>query len=120
KNVDVTNAQARTACGQMGATLGEPSRDLVGRQARGQRSQLRPVGKKAVLNGPIVGPEYPIRAALHERVSEMLEPLGGPHRRAPRGAGAGPKPLSGRWWGLKPARSLSSKRCGGAATARPS
>src|SRR5262249_57144144 len=82
KNGDVTNAQARTAWGQMGATLRKPSRDLVGRQAGGQRPQLRPAGKEGVLNGPIVGSEYPIRAALHERVSEMLEPLGGPLRRA--------------------------------------
>src|SRR5262249_28119468 len=66
----------------MGATLGEPSRDLVGRQARGQRPQVRPGGKEGVLNGPIIGPEPPIRAALHERVSETLEPFGGPYRRA--------------------------------------
>src|SRR5262249_61800432 len=38
--------------------------------------------KEGVLNGTIVGPEHPIRAALHELISKMLEPVGSPHCRA--------------------------------------
>src|SRR6266508_6245939 len=66
----------------MAAPPGEPSRDLVRRQRRRQRPDLGPADKKRLLNVPILGPEQPIGVALHDDVTELLEPAGGTRRRA--------------------------------------
>src|SRR4030095_4867884 len=66
----------------MAAPLGEPSRDLVRRQRRRQRPDLGPVGKKRLLNGPILGPEQPVGVALYDDVTELLDPAGGTRPRA--------------------------------------
>src|SRR5260370_8868053 len=55
----------------------QPLCDLVRREGRCQQADVGPAGKQRILDSPIVGPEHPVRAALHHGVTELFKALGG-------------------------------------------
>ena len=77
----MTDAQARAAGGEMLATRGTPTGNLVRRQGRCDRCHLGPTGKQRILDGAVIWSEHPVGATLPNRKAEMLEALHGASRR---------------------------------------
>src|SRR5262249_15177055 len=80
EHIQVTNAQARAPLRQIGATARKPAVDRSRRQAGGQRRQLGPAREQRLLQGAIVGAEYPIRASVNDARAERPEALAGRRR----------------------------------------
>ena len=70
EEVDVTDAHARAALAPDGAPARKPSVDRRRRQIPWSAARPRPSRTTSRLDRPIVGPEHPVRRALHDRVAE--------------------------------------------------